>query len=72
MRRVTVLFLACVLAACETGPTAPPSGTPGATASPAPTATPAATPLPTTDPTTGEAGCTPSENPEWSVARRWD
>ncbi|HEY2915653.1 MAG TPA: vanadium-dependent haloperoxidase [Candidatus Limnocylindrales bacterium] len=38
-------------------------------ASPTP---PAPSPVPTTDPSSGDRGCTPSDHPDWSVARRWD
>lgn len=74
MGRVLALAVAFLVAACETGPTAAPSSRPEPTspATPAPTATLAATPRPTTDVSIGDPGCTPEENPGWSVARRWD
>lgn len=73
--RGLAFLVACVLAACQPGPTVPPSAVaspPPASASNAPGASPAATPRPTSDPTTGLPGCTPKDNPTWSVARRWD
>jgi len=68
------VVLALVLVACQPGPSPDPSAvsSAGPTASASPTATPAATPVPTVDPTIGDAGCTPADNPDWSVARRWD
>ena len=51
---------------------APSAGLPSATvpASTEPSATPLPSPSPSTDPAT--AACTPDDNPEWSIARRWD
>jgi hypothetical protein len=74
LRRWFGVALALVLVACQPGPTSSPSAMPSAaaTASASPTSTPAATPRPTVDPTVGDAGCTPADNPDWSVARRWD
>jgi uncharacterized protein DUF6851 len=72
MGRILALFVACALAACQPGPTAGPSQVAVASPSPRPTATPLPSPKPTADPTIGVAGCTPPENPTWSVARRWD
>jgi hypothetical protein len=72
MGRGLGVVLALVLVACQPGPTPGPSAVPSvaptATASP----TPAPTPRPSVDPTVGDAGCTPADNPDWSVARRWD
>lgn len=70
--RVVAGSLAIMMGACQSGPT--PRPTVAATASPTPAATPSptATPLPSVDPTIGDAGCTPADHPEWSVARRWD
>ena len=56
------------LAGCQPGPTP----TPSQVASAAPTASPSPRPSPRLDPTAGRAGCTPTDNPTWSVARRWD
>ena len=72
MGRVIAVFLACVLAACQPTPTAEPSSLALASPSPRPTATPLASPRPTADATIGREGCTPADNPTWSVARRWD
>jgi hypothetical protein len=72
MRRILAVFVACVLAACQPAPSAEPSSVAVATLSPTATPTAAPTPRPTLDPTIGREGCTPSDNPTWSVARRWD
>jgi hypothetical protein len=70
LRRVVAGLLVISLAACQPGPT--PGPTAIATLSLAPSPSPTATPLPSVDPTIGDAGCTPADDPEWSVARRWD
>ncbi len=83
MRHRTSLFVSLIvtlLVACETniapGPTrtgaASAGPTAGVTSSPTPAAaTTAPSPSPSRRPT-GSRVCTPDDNPEWSVARRWD
>jgi len=73
MRVVGLVVVAILLGGCVTGPTARPSGTAGPSASPtgAPSR-PAPSPTAKPDPASGQAACTPSDNPDWSIARRWD
>ena len=74
MGRGLGMALVLVLVGCQPGPTPGPTVLPtqSATSTAIPTPTPAATPRPTLDPTAGDPGCIPGDNPEWSVARRWD
>jgi hypothetical protein len=67
-RRLVVTLMVAVVAGCQTAP--PPSPSPSAAGSPA--ASPSPIPTATADPASGRAGCTPQDNPSWSVARRWD
>lgn len=74
-RAAAVSIAAILVGGCIEGPSPLPSspsveptqvavvGTP-TPPPPSPTATP--------DPNSGDAGCTPTDNPMWSVARRWD
>jgi hypothetical protein len=70
LRGTLIAVLAVSLAGCHSGPTPTPS--PSQLASAEPTASPSPRPTPNLDPTAGRAGCTPTDNPTWSVARRWD
>jgi Domain of unknown function (DUF6851) len=54
------------------GPSPVPSSTPAPEPTAAPTSSPLPSPSPSADPASGKAACTPSDHPEWSVARRWD
>jgi hypothetical protein len=72
MGRGLGVVLALVLVACQPGPTPGPSAVPSVTPTTTASPTTAPTPRPTVDPTLGDAGCTPADNPDWSVARRWD
>ena len=72
MGRILALLMAGALVACEPAPTAAPSSVAVASPTAHATSKPTSSPQPSADPTTGLAGCTPTENPTWSVARRWD
>ena len=72
LRRVVAGLLVISLTACQPGPTPGPTVIETTSLAPTPSPSPTATPLPSVDPTIGDAGCTPADNPEWSVARRWD
>jgi hypothetical protein len=72
LSRIVAGLLAIALAGCQSGPTPGPTVVATASPTPAPTPSPTVTPLPSVDPTIGDAGCTPADHPEWSVARRWD
>jgi hypothetical protein len=73
-----VALLATVFVACESqlvpAPTRSPGPTGGPTASPrpSPTASPTGRPTATPLPVAGPHVCRARENPEWSVARRWN
>jgi hypothetical protein len=72
-RRLVVSVIAVILAGCQAAPS--PSPSPSVAGSPvasAPAASPSPSPTATPDPASGRAGCTPADNPTWSVARRWD
>lgn len=54
-------------------PTGGPLPTSGSSPSPSPSPShPLPSPTPSPDPASGLTGCTPTDHPEWSVARRWD
>ena len=66
---VSVLVGGCVSGPTPVPATLAPSASPHSQASPSPSLpNPTASP----DPASGTAACTPTDHPEWSVARRWD
>jgi hypothetical protein len=71
-RLIVSISVVVSLAGCLPGPTATPS--PGVSGDPsiAPSASLPPSPRSSLDPSAGRPGCTPSDHPEWSVARRWD
>ena len=78
-RALALSVMTVLVAGCLSGPgpspTAVRSAAPTSLSTTAPTPSPtlpSATPRPSHDPTAGRPGCTPAENPGWSVARRWD
>src|SRR5262249_32569667 len=68
-RAGAALLMALVVVACQSTPAPTPASSP----SPAPPSVAATLePSPTFDVASGQPGCTPPDQSNWSVARRWD
>jgi len=68
-RAQLALLVALAVGACQSTPPPTPTTAPVPVASKVPAT---AEPTPSPDIASGLAACTPSDHPEWSVARRWD
>jgi uncharacterized protein DUF6851 len=73
MRRIgAIAAVTVLLGGCLPGPSSAPTAGPSQVPSPTASLAAGPSPTPTPDPASGDRGCTPDENPTWSVARRWD
>lgn len=71
-RGLTIGLVVVIVAGCRTGPSPATSLAPVATTALTATASASPGPSETPDPASGRKGCTPKDNPTWTVARRWN